>query len=104
MDDSILDEFNDSLTLEDLTNDNFDSNSQSLSPCILSATSINPTEFPDSPKGLGPNSDDFVEPPKKAKNLPRTVYLVTYSQADVLKVQSREKFAEFVCTQFNRED
>ena len=85
----------------------------SMSPCILSSTTtkndipstqINPTKLKYSPKGLAIESDE--EKPKSSSSksssskssssLPRQVYLVTYSKADVLKVQSREKFAEIV--------
>ena len=33
----------------------------------------------------------------------RTVYLVIYSQADAVKVSSREQFAKMVCDEFERE-
>ena len=33
---------------------------------------------------------------------PRCIYLVTYSRADALKVQSRKQFAEIVCAEFQR--
>ena len=85
----------------------------SLSPCIvsstclgLSCTAINPLFLQNSPRGFGNDSvEDFVQPKKKSLSLgPRQVYLSTYSQADVLKVQSRKQFPEYVCEEFNRED
>lgn len=112
------------LTPGDLTNKNFmsistpdwkwedgsDLSDTSMSPCILSnpSTPVNPRKLPYSARGLG-ESDEDCNTPKKIKkqgpmSKPRQVYLVTYSQADVLKVQSREQFAHFVTSEFNRDD
>lgn len=35
-------------------------------------------------------------------NTPRTIYLVTYSRADAVKVQSRRMFADIICREFQR--
>ena len=108
------DEFLDKLGSDDLTDDNFqtllssppkaedlmqsdlsDSMNTSLPPCIvsstchtLSSTTINPLTLENSPRGFGNNSvEEFVQPKKKSSSLrSRLVYLITYSQADVLKV------------------
>ena len=40
------------------------------------------------------------EDPQPANNNPKTVYLVTYSQADVVKVPDHERFAEIVSNAF----
>ena len=89
----LFDSLEESLAMEELTNDNFD---MSLSPCMISKTFS---------KSDSEESDiEEVAVPQERPSKPREVYLVTYSQADVLKVQSREKFAEIVCAQFNRND
>ena len=110
------DEFLDKLGPGDLTDDNFqthlssspkadledlmqsdlsDSMNTSLSPSIvsstcrtLSSTTINPLTLENSPRGFGNDSvEEFVQPKKKSSSLrSRQVYLITYSQADVLKV------------------
>ena len=41
---------------------------------------------------------------KSTEGGPRSVYLITYSQADVLKVRSRKMFADLICEEFNRDD
>ena len=57
--------------------------------------------------GLSSNSDsedsDFIEKTPKQKKVSngKFVYLVTYSQADLLKCPSRERFAEIVTYEFN---
>ena len=88
--------------LNELTNDNFE-----LSPCVVSVTG-------NSTNGVAQaleesSSHDFqveTEPPQtRVKKLqPREVYLVTYSQADVLKVKSKSDFAQLVVSQFDRND
>ena len=117
------DDLEDSLVPNDLTNNNFiteeeledllqaeltdDEDNSSMSPSVLSCTRLNSRIASPNIKGLGHDSDDasdFVEPKKKASSLPRQVFLITYSQADVVKVNDRKKFAEFVCAEFNRED
>ena len=55
------------------------------------------------------SDDDFVtektlpakEVKKKITN-GRFIYLITYSKADLLRVASREKFAQIICDEFNR--
>ena len=87
-----------SLHRDDLTNDNFD---VTLSPCMVSPTSIN-TNISDSTKvPYGSSDEEEFQAPKPKTLHPRKVYLITYSQADVLKIQSRKQFAELVVDQFN---
>ena len=90
-----------------------DSMNISLSPCIvsstccaLSSTAIKPLTLENSPRGFSNDSvEEFVQPKKKRLSLgARQVYLITYSQADILKVQSRKQFAAFVCEEFKSED
>lgn len=77
-------------------------------------TNINPVTFTSSPKGLGPSQRGVKrkrsksenrkkDTPEKAAN-PREAYLITYSQADVVKVPGRDKFAEMIVNEFNRND
>ena len=68
----------------------------------LSQTMINPVELPASPQGIG--SSPVKKKVDKPSSLVRKVYLITYSQADVLKVSDRNKFGELVAAEFNRED
>lgn len=113
MSDATYDEFEEDLSFGDLTDYNFllsednvshHSTDTSLSPCVVSNTPINPVQLPVSPRGLG-NDENLVRPKRnRSSSHPRQVYLITYSQADVLKVQSRKKFAEIICNEFNRED
>lgn len=77
-------------------------------------TIVNPVTFTSPPKGLGPSSQrsssrsqnkskKSKKTPKNAGN-PREAYLITYSQADVVKVPGRDKFAEMVVKAFNHND
>ena len=74
-----------------------DSMNISLSPCIvsstccaLSSTAIKPLTLENSPRGFSNDSvEEFVQPKKKRLSLgARQVYLITYSQADILKVEN----------------
>ena len=74
-----------------------DSMNTSLSPCIvsstyrtLSSTAISPLTLENSPREFDNDLvEEFVQPKQKNSSLgPRQVYLITYSQADVLKVQN----------------
>ena len=87
-------------------NESLDLSNRSLSPCMISSTAINPISLATSPRGLDDDrNEDFVKTKQPSKStLPRQIYLITYSQADVLKVQGRETFAEFVTNEFNRQD
>eukprot|EP00111_Clytia_hemisphaerica_P012115 TCONS_00035585-protein len=53
---------------------------------------------PNKTKGKGENSN------KNKKKNPREAYLITYSQADVVKVPGREHFANMVVQEFDRND
>ena len=49
------------------------------------------------------SDDDFVtEKSLPAKEAKKNIYLITYSKADLLIVGSREKFAQIICDEFNR--
>ena len=86
------------LSLDDLTNDNFD-----LSPCMLSMNKTNSSVVMHS-EGEEDLTPKTSKPVKTTTKQARQVYLITYSQADVLKVPSRSMFADLVCKQFNRND
>lgn len=45
--------------------------------------------------------EQMETPPKRSSNNGKFVYLVTYSQADLIKCPSRERFAEIVSSEFN---
>ena len=49
----------------------------------------------------GSSDEKEFQAPKPKTLHPRKVYLITYSQVDVLKIQSRKQFAELVVDQFN---
>ena len=78
-----------------LPDDSFSSN-QSLSPCMVS---VKRDDSDDDSENDFQNTKATVPP-----NTAREVYLVTYSRADVVKVQDRKRFAEIVCSEFNRDD
>ena len=50
------------------------------------------------------NCDDFASPTTSGSKPGKLTYLVTYSQADLLKCNSREQFAHLICAEFNRKD
>ena len=87
---------------DDLTNDEFN---VTVSPCILSPSSLERSSNINERKDMSSsddNDDGIFMNSKSKQSQPRTVYLVTYSKADVLKIQSRKQFAEIVAEQFNR--
>ena len=49
----------------------------------------------------GSSDEEEFQAPKSKTLHTRKVYLITYSQVDVLKIQSRKQFAELVVDQFN---
>ena len=113
MEDFSFDGLEDSLIASDLTNKNFiddeDELDVSMSPCVLSSSSsrINTNTLPRSLSTEELDDSDAFEIPTKSKkslSLPREVYLITYSQADVVKATDRAKFAELICSEFNRSD
>ena len=86
-----------------------DSVNTSLSLCIISSTcrtllstTINPLTLENSPRGFGNDSvGEFVQPRKKGLSLgPRQVYLITYSQADVLKFKIENNSQSFFMKNF----
>lgn len=95
---------------------NFDDDDEAIFDSLLLNTSVNlspglctnnekSVEEHSSPQPQQATSSMPVEvddrPPKSQKN-PRSVYLITYSQADILKVPSRERFGEIIAAEFNR--
>ena len=50
------------------------------------------------------SQQDFSKVKIKPRNVARKIYLITYSQADLAKMPSRESFAEAICDEFNRND
>ena len=88
------------LGLDDVTKDNFEDSfaDMSLSPCMLSRTMGNAEEVDDSES----DNEDFQPQAKKETppNKEWQIDLVTYLCADVLKVSSRENFANIVCVEF----
>lgn len=98
-----------------------DTDDESLSPAVVSKIyldSENEQEVPDQaqeepePEDEVDNNEDssresvhqHQQHTQPQLNSPRSVYLITYSQADVLKVTSREKFGEIIANEFNRNE
>lgn len=73
---------------------NLDSFLQSVDEGVYSESSIDPTQH--SP----PVVDKVDESVLLSDPTPRSVYLITYSRADVLKVQSREEFGKLMAEQW----
>jgi len=93
LENSFLETTQDSLELS-MSGDNSETSftDTTLSPCILNKQAS--------------ESEDVQQVALKEDlpNKARQIYLVTYSQADVLKVPSRESFANIVSGEFNRND
>ena len=52
------------------------------------------------PNNKDDDDNDFLEPPRPANQNTKMNYLITYSNADVIKIPDREAFANFVCKHF----